>query len=367
MDDFFGFLGRTLDRAKSVGPLGLLGTPNRNVAGLKDLAHGVSRGMSADFLGAPVDLAAQLMTVPRYLGANTPNFAAAPFGGSASIGGAMEGLGLLRQQTGSMNETAGRFLGGILNSPQVVGKVGMLSENAVAKALQNAAIPNRMNPQTGAIVWHGSPHKFDKFDSSKIGTGEGAQAYGHGLYVAENPAVAKQYAGMNPASSVRIMRNGNKYDVVATRASGPLEELGTFATRADAEKAASAFTGSYHYKADLSDAAIPKMLDWDAPLSQQAPEVQAIARKRLEELRAMGGSIPKDPTGEWLHRAFGPQGIEKSPDGLFGQSAASVRLRDAGIPGIKYLDGGSRAAGEGSRNYVVFPGNEDLLKILERQ
>ena len=33
----------------------------------------------------------------------------------------------------------------------------------------------------GAIkVFHGSPHKFDKFDFSKIGTGEGAQAYGHG-------------------------------------------------------------------------------------------------------------------------------------------------------------------------------------------
>jgi hypothetical protein len=361
MDDFFGFLGRTLDRAKSVGPLGLLGTPNRNVAGLKDLAHGVSRGMSADFLGAPVDLAAQLMTVPRYLGANTPNFAAAPFGGSASIGGAMEGLGLLRQQTGSMNETAGRFLGGILNSPQVVGKVGMLSENAVAKALQNAAIPNRMNPQTGAIVWHGSPHKFDKFDSSKIGTGEGAQAYGHGLYVAENPAVAKQYAGMNPASSVRIMRNGNKYDVVATRASGPLEELGTFATRADAEKAASAFTGSYHYKADLSDAAIPKMLDWDAPLSQQSPEVQAALKKAVS---------PED-WARMINDQYTPWSGGKAYSWIAhfagNKDTASQSLRQAGIPGIKYLDGGSRAAGEGSRNYVVFPGNEDLLKILERQ
>ena len=38
----------------------------------------------------------------------------------------------------------------------------------------------------GATVWHGSPHKFDKFDSSKIGTGEGAQAYGHGLYFGGN-------------------------------------------------------------------------------------------------------------------------------------------------------------------------------------
>ena len=33
------------------------------------------------------------------------------------------------------------------------------------------------NPQ-GFIAYHGSPHDFDKFDMSKIGTGEGAQAYG---------------------------------------------------------------------------------------------------------------------------------------------------------------------------------------------
>ena len=33
----------------------------------------------------------------------------------------------------------------------------------------------------GAIrAYHGSPHSFNKFDPSKIGTGEGAQAYGHG-------------------------------------------------------------------------------------------------------------------------------------------------------------------------------------------
>ena len=32
---------------------------------------------------------------------------------------------------------------------------------------------------------HGSPHAFTKFDFSKIGTGEGARAYGHGGYFAQ--------------------------------------------------------------------------------------------------------------------------------------------------------------------------------------
>ena len=45
----------------------------------------------------------------------------------------------------------------------------------------------------GFRAYHGSPHSFEKFDTSKIGTGEGAQAYGHGLYVAESENVAKSY------------------------------------------------------------------------------------------------------------------------------------------------------------------------------
>jgi hypothetical protein len=42
-------------------------------------------------------------------------------------------------------------------------------------------------------VYHGSPHRFEEFDASKIGTGEGAQAYGHGIYLAESPKVAEGY------------------------------------------------------------------------------------------------------------------------------------------------------------------------------
>jgi hypothetical protein len=45
-------------------------------------------------------------------------------------------------------------------------------------------------------------------------------------------------------------------------------------------------------------------------------------------------------------------------------SAASEQLKEAGIPGIKYLDRGSRSAGEGSRNYVTF--RDDIVKILRK-
>jgi hypothetical protein len=52
-------------------------------------------------------------------------------------------------------------------------------------------VASYMMPGAGITAYHGSPHKFSKFDMSKIGTGEGAQAYGHGLYFAENPNVAR--------------------------------------------------------------------------------------------------------------------------------------------------------------------------------
>jgi hypothetical protein len=44
------------------------------------------------------------------------------------------------------------------------------------------------DPETaGAITaFHGSPYDFDAFDISRMGTGEGAQAYGPGLYFAES-------------------------------------------------------------------------------------------------------------------------------------------------------------------------------------
>lgn len=44
-------------------------------------------------------------------------------------------------------------------------------------------------------LYHGSPHEFDQFDISKIGSGEGHQAYGHGLYFAEAEAVSEVYKG----------------------------------------------------------------------------------------------------------------------------------------------------------------------------
>ena len=69
-----------------------------------------------------------------------------------------------------------------LNQP---GPVPTMYSNPVGRAADDAP--------TGILAYHGSPHDFDRFSMSKIGTGEGAQAYGHGLYFAEAEPVAKGY------------------------------------------------------------------------------------------------------------------------------------------------------------------------------
>lgn len=46
-------------------------------------------------------------------------------------------------------------------------------------------------------LYHGSPHMIEKFSTDKVGTGEGAQAYGWGLYFTEDINIAKSYALSN--------------------------------------------------------------------------------------------------------------------------------------------------------------------------
>jgi hypothetical protein len=266
-----------------------------------------------------------------------------------------------------IGETAG------LLGPAMVSQFGPQIARGLLKGGENLAAPRTLNPQTGAVVWHGSPHKFDKFDSSKIGTGEGAQAYGHGLYLAESPGVAVSYRNTLSAKS------GPQNDVVQSyikeaggdraKAAKALKEYvgydtkGPFALkaadRANVDEMLEAILnppGSL-YKVDLPDEHIAKMLDWDKPLSQQSDAV----KKAIGLDKNPNASI-KDMTG--LEFYVGTGGKLGEPTSA--SKAAAEHLRKKGILGIRYLDGGSRTAGTGTSNYVVFPGNEGLLKILER-
>jgi hypothetical protein len=49
------------------------------------------------------------------------------------------------------------------------------------------------NIEAQVEAWHGSPYRFDKFSLSKMGTGEGAQAFGWGLYFTDLESIARSY------------------------------------------------------------------------------------------------------------------------------------------------------------------------------
>jgi hypothetical protein len=326
------------------------------MAGLLDFIQGASNA-AAGTISGPIDL---LSLGLRKAGVPLP---AAPFGGSQW----MQDRGLTREPQNRMAGLLGESFGNVLpiaaaaKTPQIAGGLLQMGENMRAPMPMNAATRG----QAGAIVYHGTPHKFDKFDASKIGTGEGAQAYGHGLYFAENPSVAQGYR--NPAGNTAYTVDGkNAIDAAyADRTlNRPVRYLQDFAGNVQAAKKAAiddgfpdlaadiqklsdagrikpAPAGSL-YKVDLPDEHIAKMLDYDKPINQQSSYV----KKALERA-----------------------GINFESSALAGPMAMGqeAHLQKHGIPGIRYLDGGSRKTNAGTSNYVVFPGNEGLLSILGRE
>lgn len=256
---------------------------------------------------------------------------------------------------------------------QVQGRTGMVGRNV-------------MNPRMNMVAYHGSPHSFDKFDSSKIGTGEGAQAYGNGLYFAESKDVAKGYAnelGSKFSVNGKSIYNANKthgsvdnsdlQDALIASLGNAKQASKSLLTSAAEMRKANVSPKDYQlalaelrkirggiklentgnlYKVDIPDAIIPKMLDWDKPLSQQSAEVLNALEKKF--------SLPSFNADFANAGDFYKSRVKKFDSDV----KASNEFRDLGITGIRYLDGSSRSAGQGSSNFVVF--DDKLPKILER-
>jgi len=218
-------------------------------------------------------------------------------------------------------------------------------------------------------VYHGSPHRFEEFDASKIGTGEGAQAYGHGIYFAESPDVAKQYKKASDLTPEELEKQ-LKYALYKAETSNDPLIRDAFKNAAAQLKQSGGKQGSL-YTADLPDEMVDRMLDWDKPLSKDAPQAVKDAFNKLAQ------TYPK--LKEKLFSAYreGKPGSHyysllndyaKTGDLVKNQTFASDAMRQAGIPGIRYLDAGSRGqGGSGTRNFVVFPGEEKKVKILKRE
>ena len=73
----------------------------------------------------------------------------------------------------------------------------MYDENDIKKGTEWKARRSKLRSENGLddlTLNHGTPHDFEKFVTEKIGTGEGNQAFGWGLYFAQNKKIAQNYA-----------------------------------------------------------------------------------------------------------------------------------------------------------------------------
>jgi hypothetical protein len=263
---------------------------------------------------------------------------------------------------------------------------GISAEQRVAGAAEKEA---EEAAQRGITAYHGSPHSFDKFDISKIGTGEGAQAYGHGLYFAESEPVAKSYRDAL-AKDALMMDNrkivpeaGSPEDIaLAHLADAKYQQSSSPWAHADRgmrlalddaspankdkfiaarqvladwqEMGAEPTTAGSMYQVRIN-AEPQEFLDWDKPIGEQSQKIKDafFYDKKPEFVGPIKGS-------EAYLRFVGHDGPGKPVD----LRPATQMMVEKGIPGISYLDQGSRGAGEGTKNYVVF--NDKLIDIMKK-
>jgi hypothetical protein len=269
---------------------------------------------------------------------------------------------------------------------------------------------------------HSSPHQFDRFDSSRIGTGEGAQVYGHGLYFAENPATVQAYRDSTARTNWRLDGQdwGEYYSselltpperAIASQLNRPDSSLDTVANAYESRRrqALAAMesgerlgdqAGMERYIAaqdwlrqlDEQMAALQnlrvrglernfqqnsydvnlhldpaRVLNFNAPVAGQAHQIQEIGRSLgASELdfghdlyrRALEARMGR-PEDYSSEAAYQVVRRRHSP-------SAAADLRERGIEGWVYPDQGSRGVDSHTFNMVVPPGNEDRIEILRR-
>lgn len=167
-------------------------------------------------------------------------------------------------------------------------------------------------------AWHGSPHDFVEFLLSAIGTGEGAQAHGWGLYLAEKREAASGYGGK--LYHVEIPDN----DVL-------IDEQKTY---------------------DEQPAKVRKSLE---------KLVHGLTLEQLEnwnDVRRLGKSKVIAEIMDTLSESDGMNIYGTISDLVDGQQEASELLNQYGIKGITYHDEQS------GRGFVVF--DDKAIQIIEK-
>ncbi|EIC30753.1 hypothetical protein Metal_3073 [Methylomicrobium album BG8] len=229
-------------------------------------------------------------------------------------------------------------------------------------------------------AWHGTPHDFDRFSLEHIGKGEGAQAFGYGLYFADSKGIAEYYRkGLSARDFIDLARDS--YDEYSTPGDA-VDEMLTNPNLSDAQKELLIALQNddwlgfdYPHQAisaalkhpddyDLSDETKQALANqgrlyqvelapeqdeyllWDKPLSEQSDKI----KKALKVL----GMWPRNPDD-----VMGGDVAVRPGDGSYEKEDRADRMHRAGIRGIKYLDATSRSGESENYNYVIFS-DEDI-------
>ncbi len=190
------------------------------------------------------------------------------------------------------------------------------------------------------ILQHGSPHNFEQFQLEKIGTGEGAQAFGYGLYFTDGSKIAKGYA----------------------------------------DKLSKDKTGTV-YSVRIKNGRTSSWVDWRTPLDETqeqdlfnslSKEDRTAYNKFVDD--AFNNSTDKDYTGSVSDLKLGRDGFpyydkQTAAGNLYldlkdalGQQKATEVFKSAGFNGIKYE---AKKGLSDSTNYVVFDPNS--IEIIGKE
>jgi hypothetical protein len=232
-------------------------------------------------------------------------------------------------------------------------------------------------------AWHGSPHNHDRFDSSKIGTGEGAQAYGYGLYFADSKEIAEWY---RDALKNFVALDGTKadpYKMVFSKSSLVTMFQNRMAAKLDETEARTQTAEWAKTQKQITEDLSPDQIDdfvsrlsfgkgrlyqvelapeqdeyllWDKPLSEQSEKVKTA----LKNSGMLDYTLPFSKRDQGNAPDMSMKGGEfyKEMSGGYDEDASNT-LHKAGVRGIKYLDGTSRSGERENYNYVIFS-DEDI-------
>lgn len=274
-----------------------------------------------------------------------------------------------------------------------------LATNAVVEALVRVGVPVEVVSDEAVkgvlplgaekhVVYHGSGAKFDHFDHSHMGEGEGAQAYGWGSYVTEVEGIGKKYAQamlkekykenrtINEMARDRLISDGSKdeslkylndllkeewVDKKRVKAQIKIIETGKFLPEGKVSL----------YTVDIPDNTGKNYLDWesDIPVKEKNRIRIALTKSIIDKMGSATSSERQDVRNsistEFRLDVRNFKGIYKLMSSYTSPQEASELLRNLGYTGIsypaQYLSGGRS---DGARNYVIF--DEKDLKITNR-